>query len=178
MGNFLHNSLFAAAVLLPLSLSARADTIKNFSLNSDLSGGYTAQGQVSIDVTDGQVVNSFFTVTQNGAVDATFTQADYSQPLSGVYLAEFADHTDGFTYELLLPNSTLVGYNGGNVCTLGNTCIGYPSGVYLPSGLGEGALDGTLTPTPEPASFLMLGTGLLAGYLVARRRWIRSSPEN
>ena len=161
-------SLFAALALLSLSAAAHADTIKNFTLSSDLTSGYTAQGLVSVDTTDGQVQSSYFTLSQNGVVDATFTQPDYSQPLGGAYLAEFADTRDGYTYELLLPNATLAGYLGGSVCTTTHTCLGYPSGVYLPNGGEAMALDGTLTPTPEPASLVFLGTGIVLG-LLARR---------
>ncbi len=165
-------SLFAATVLLSARLPAHADTITNFNFHSDLTGGYTAQGLVSIDVTDGQVVSSFFTLSQNGVIDGTFTNPDYSTSFYGAYLAEFPDVTDGYTYELLLPNSTVVGYLGGSTCTTTATCAGYPSGVFLPGGGNAQAIDGSLNPTPEPASVVMLATGLSAGYVVSRRRWV------
>ena len=154
------------------TLSAHADSIESFQFNSDLTGGYTAQGVVNIDTADGQVLNSFFTLGQAGVVDATFAIPDYSQTLYGYYLAEFPDSTDGYTYDLLLPNSTLVDYDGGDVCTVTNTCLwGYPSGVFLPGGGNAQAEDGSLSPTPEPSSVVMLATGLAAGYVVSRRRW-------
>ncbi len=163
-------SLFAAHVLLPFSLAAHADTITNFNLSSDLNDGYTAQGIVSIDTTVGQVESSFFTLSQNGIVDATFTQPDYNQPIDGVYLAEFTDSQDGYTYELLLPDATLAGFQGGSVCTVTATCLGYSSGVFLPGGSYEQANDGTLSPTPEPASLVLLASGIGLGLLYKRLR--------
>ena len=165
-------SFFAAAVLLCSSWFAHADTIKTFNFDSDLTGGYTAQGIVNIDVDSGTIVDSSFALSQNGVIDATFTDPDYSGPYYGDYIAEFPDSTDGYTYELLLPYSSIANFQGGQVCTVTNTCVnGFPSGVLFAAGGGEGAVDGTLNPTPEPASVVMLATGLAAGYVVSRRRW-------
>ncbi len=166
-------SLFAAAaVLLFSALSAHADIIQGFDFNSDLTGGYTAQGVVNIDLDSGLIIESFFTLSQNGVVDATFANPDYSQPIYGDYLAEFQDSTRIYSYALLLPYSSLVDFAGGQVCTVTNTCLGvYPSGVFLPGGGDAEAIDGILNPTPEPASVVMLATGLAAGFAVSRRRW-------
>ena len=163
-------SLLAILTLLFLSLTARADTITNFNFSSDLTNGYTAQGLVSIDTTAGQVKTSFFTLKQNGIVDATFTSPDYTQPLGGAFLAEFVDSKAGYRYEMLLPDATLAGYGGGPVCTTAHTCLGYPSGVYLPNGGNAMAVDGTLAKTPEPASLVFLGTGMVLGILFKRGR--------
>lgn len=164
-------SLLCSLLLLSVSLGAKADTITNFNLSSDFSDGSTAQGLVSIDTTDGQVQNSYIVLSHNGVVDATFTTPDYAQPLYGSYLAEFTDSQSGYKYELLLPDATLADFQGGSVCTLTATCLGgYPSGFYLPDGNGVGAVDGTLAPTPEPASLVFLTTGIALGVLYRRLR--------
>ncbi len=163
-------SLLLVACTLLLGPSAHADTIQSFNFNSDMNGGYTAQGTISVDENAGQIVDSDFTLSQNGAVLATFMQPDYSQPFDGSYNAEFLDSTSSYTYELFLPNASLVGYQGGSICTTNALCEGYPTEVFLPDdGLVE-ASDGTLAQTPEPGSLLLLGTGLLGGILVVRRQ--------
>lgn len=171
--------LFALVFILSaVGGHAWANTINQFNFSSTLTNGYTAQGLVSIDITDGQIVTSYFTLAQNGVTDATFAQTDYSQSTYGVYLAEFQDAVHDYTYELLLPNASLVGYTGGSVCTTTHTCLGYPSGVFLPNGSDAVAVSGTLSPTaptPEPGSFLLLGSGLLAGFALSR--W-RTAPKS
>ena len=126
---------FALAAVLGLLAAtpqaAFADSINQFRFDSHLSNGYEAQGLISIDVTVGQVTQSWFTLSQNGNVDAIFDQPNYAQPVNGAYLAQFADAAHGYTYELLLPQATLVNYTGGPVCLAapGTSCLGATTNV-------------------------------------------------
>jgi hypothetical protein len=74
--------------------------------------------------------------------------------------------------DLFVPVSTLMGYAGGSLL---DTSSGPPTSALVPPG-GEGSYaqltSGTLTPTPEPATFTLFATGFLAfaGYGIRRRR--------
>ncbi len=126
----------------------------------------------------------FTTITSQGNF-ATYTSSGAATSANSV---DFLDGTgDDVFFQLTLPQ----GFTSGNVCSGTNTsgCLVYAGQPYYyntsldqydgtftngtPNFTArlEVASDGTLTPTPEPSSIAMLGTGLAAITGVARRRF-------
>lgn len=142
---------------------------------------------------DGAALSGTFTLNE---ITGTVTAVDLvlTAPNAGTFNVVDGQGPDGSDYDfgaaitygeypsitILLPVSTLVGYDGGPVCNLNALCLGYETSGLLTNSDDNGdtahaLTSGIATPegvtaTPEPASLGLVGLlGLGLVCLVARR---------
>jgi hypothetical protein len=170
------------AIATPVALSA--DTISTFSLTGVLTGG-TASGTVTIDITTGlfQAANVTVLGTLGSGVVSSGTLVFSGTPFdqqfdsfNSFYFAgfglngatpSFPTQPYGLAIEIASPSA--VGYTGGSISTSDVAMLASSN-----SSFDDIFTSGSLTfvssvTTPEPASFLLLGVGVLALAAVRRR---------
>jgi len=174
--------LLAVLVLgtLAASTAARADI---FTFSSNLVGGGSMSGSVTIDTVTGIATAGNFTVLNNGNTYVfSGSNVNYSaQYTADTYFASFVDPNNN-SWSLVLPDpsGSLVGYKGSLICSYALLCDGgIVSGFFdnstSPSSLYQN-LDGSLVDStsavPEPSSFLLMGTSVLGFAGAVRRRFL------
>ena len=186
-----------AAVLLLIASAARADEIKTFYLTaiSEQSfdylppGAFNGSGQIVIDTTTG-VVDSIDLSFGNspdslGGQSSTDSGPGFPPPYNFVYMEEqwFGLYSDGYQdLSIVLPVHTLIGYDGGPICSIDDPCdagpvYGTAFSLFVPNDLSNGFYytSGDLSPTPEPSSLLLLLTGAFCIGLAMNRRRAKAS---
>ena len=166
-----------AAAILATSLIAHADTLSTFNLNATTVSGGSASGNVILDATTGAFTSADITVMTQGS-QFLFNGAPVANPGYGTVWKDTLNNQ----FILSLPVSSLIGYTGGELCSVvlhcGNFMVSLPSQFFasMTGPLNSDFVEaGTLNlaspvPTPEPSSLTLLAAGLLGALHLTRRR--------
>jgi PEP-CTERM motif len=179
------------AVFISVALSSaqtRADTV-TFDLQGSPTGGSApftdslfASGYIEVDEDTGVVLSGVLTYTGTAPL---FNILQTQFPEDGIYQVIF-ENSLGDDFFITIPGtSSLVGYTGGELCDGSNNCpVGGNPGDYWSSAadgdegpdlMNIGYLNESLpgATTPEPYSFVLLGTGILGAACSLGRRMAR-----
>jgi hypothetical protein len=158
-----------AVLLLVVGVpSAYADTVTTFDATGTFGDGSTLTGTVMIDITNGLVTAVDLSVGSPGDL-GPLTAFVQSTIATNTATAVDVTGTGGAELFLLLPDGSLIGYGGSDLCSTTEVCTVFGAfSFYGKSGMLVSALiSGNLTEattgvtTPEPSSMFLLTTGLL-----------------
>jgi hypothetical protein len=175
-----------SVVLIAIGVTnARADETV-FYVSGTFQDGATLGGEVTIDTNgNGGVLSGDLTVTGLPAIDQI--TGDFANLVFNVnngpniWVASFQDQSglgNNLYLDIDLGTATnLQGYTGGMLCSVDQSCGG-PESTINPGSSGtvnETLIQGSLTPTPEPATAVLWLTGIVL--VIVTRKRITTSPH-
>ena len=165
-------ALCSCSIAAPI---AHADTLQSFTFQGVLDTG-SVTGSISIDTSSGVITGASFNIMAPGGASRSIPgpiSTDVYLNETEIFLNVPNVPPDGFfSTTLNLPVVSLVGYDGGALCTDSTPCGGDFSGVVYEEhehDLLTGSISKVAT-TPEPSTFALLGTGALGVFGVGRQR--------
>ena len=163
--SYLRTALLSLAALTIAAPATSAAPILFFATGT--TAGSTLSGSVTIESTNGNVtaVNLIMSGLLSYTANVFVYQGNQISSGTSPYLILAKDASGNNNVQLQLPVTTLLGYNGGNICTTGAPCSSFTSTAN-----GTPFTGGSLsTATPEPTGLALVG-GLLVGLASLRRR--------
>ena len=170
-------ALVCTVLACSFAVAAHADPYVLFNLNGTLPNGGTAAGTVILDTTKGYLLNNNIVVQEGGfsyTFIGSFFEGNYMNgSINDLYSTSYDRAGDGLT--LVFPQALLIGYTGGPLCTVNVA----PCGSFLSSfsmGMSQQGFTslGVTSPTPEPGTLGLLGTGVLGVAGLVLRRYARA----
>jgi len=172
---------------LVLCASSACAEIITFEVSGTMTDGAVLSGTMTIDNVAGIVTEANF---QFGAPNSeTFSVVEYDAVVGGARIVLLQRHRKGRSwllqtiptgaslgslpdFNLFLPTDTLVGYEGGSLCSVSALCsIGGASSVVSLGGATVFLHSGSAAAVPEPSTSTLLAIGLVG--LLAGGWWRR-----
>lgn len=165
---FTKYALILGVAVLAMGLTpAHADTI--FNVSGTFTNGSSLTGTVSIDAT-GDVTGGSFTLGTGTGVPTTVS---FSSLIAGSMMnlggGEFAATFATSGNPTGVPFITII-FSAGNICSNANSCNGDATQFSLDGETFTNLGTGGVTNTPEPSTYLLLGSGLVGLGLLRRKR--------